>query len=76
MTTDQYLKLFAARDVIMYIIEDSGVDIATAMEQFYATTVFEKLQDTLTGLYQESAGYIYDLYRIERTYGRLIQTEV
>jgi len=63
MTSAEYLKLFITRDVITYIAEDTGVDIKTAMEQFYNSEIFDKLQDSETGLYTESASYVYELFR-------------
>jgi hypothetical protein len=63
MTTEEYLKMFVTRNVIAYIAKDNGVDIKTAMEIFYSSEIFDKLQDTETGLYRESASYVYDLFR-------------
>jgi hypothetical protein len=66
MTNEEYLKLFVSRDVISYIAEDNGVDIKTAMEMFYNSEIFDKLQDSETGLYRESASYVYELFKAER----------
>jgi len=33
------------------------------MEQFYNSEIFDKLQDSETGLYTESASYVYELFR-------------
>jgi hypothetical protein len=63
MTSEEYLKMFVSRNVISYIAEDTGVDIKTAMKIFYSSEIFDKLQDTETGLYRESAGYVYDLFK-------------
>ena len=63
MTTVEYLKILVTRNVVTYIAEDTGVDIKTAMGQFYNSEIFDKLQDTETGLYTESASYVYELYK-------------
>jgi hypothetical protein len=39
-------------------------------------SVFDRLADTETGLYRESASYVYDLYETELEYGHLVQLEV
>jgi hypothetical protein len=65
MTNVEYLQLFVTRDMILRIIADTGDDIETAMTRFYTSPLFEKLQDPETGLYQESAGYLYDLFRTD-----------
>ena len=63
MTSAEYLKLLVTRNVVAYIAEDSGVDIKTAMERFYNSEIFDKLQDSETGLYTESASYVYELFK-------------
>jgi hypothetical protein len=35
------------------------------MNRFYNSEVFERLEDTGTGLYRESSGYVYELYKKE-----------
>jgi hypothetical protein len=63
MTNEEYLKVFVSRGVIAYIAEDTGVDMKTAMEEFYNSIIFDKLQDGETGLYKESASYVYELFK-------------
>jgi hypothetical protein len=46
------------------------------MNQFYNSAVFEKLRDYETGLYLQSAAYVYDLYCAEKREGRLVQLEI
>jgi hypothetical protein len=62
MNSVEYLQLFVTRDVILLIMEETGEDVETAMTRFYTSPLFDKLQDPETGLYQESAGYVYDLF--------------
>jgi len=63
MSSAEYLKLLITRNVVTYIAEDTGIDIKTAMERFYNSAIFDKLQDTDTGLYTESASYVYELFK-------------
>jgi hypothetical protein len=60
-------------DIIRFIAEDFGESIEEAMKRFYESEVFGKLHDFETGLYRESSGYVYDLYKTEHEYGRLVQ---
>jgi hypothetical protein len=69
------LKEFLAADIIAFIMEDLQLPADEAMNRFYNSEVFERLEDTDTGLYQESSGYVYELYKDECKYGRLVQTE-
>ena len=62
--------------VITCIIEDSGLPADEAMKTFYNSQVFDRLCDVETGLYRESGGYVYDLYKIEQKHGQLVQMEI
>ena len=63
-------------DVISAIIEETNVSVQEAMKAFYTSEVFDRLCDPETGLYRESGGCVYDIYKLERKNGRLIQCEV
>lgn len=47
-----------------------------AMQSLYSSETFSKLNDEETGLYLESSAYVYDIYKNEKTNGRIIQEEV
>lgn len=63
MASEEYLKMFVTRNVVTFIAEDRNIDIKNAMEIFYKSIIFDKLQDTETGLYKESASYVYELFK-------------
>ena len=46
------------------------------MDKFYNSKVFEKLKDKETGLYMESSEYVYDLFKDEINFGRIVQAEI
>lgn len=56
---------YTTQEVIRYIVEDNAIDMDAAMEKFYLSNIFEKLNDIETGLYLEGAAYIYELYKRE-----------
>jgi hypothetical protein len=72
----KFMKNFVTTEVITFLIEDFGFSEQEAMKVFYNSQVFEKLCDTETGLYRESGGYVYELYKSEKEHGRLVQTEI
>lgn len=76
MSDKEFLIGANIQDIIKYIMTDLGVSIKEAMRRFYMSEIFEKLQDTKTGLYLESPAYIYELYKNEAKNGRLIQEEI
>lgn len=76
MNKQELLIEYGIQDIIAYYIEDTECNIETAMNRFYTSEVFEKLQDIETGLYLESSAYVYDLFKTELEYGKLIQLEV
>ena len=46
------------------------------MNKLYNSKVFEKLLDKETGLYLESSEYVYDLFKDEMNFGRIVQAEI
>jgi hypothetical protein len=76
MNTVDYNIVFVSADVIYYIVQDTGVSVQEAMRQFYDSDVFDRLADAETGLYRESASFVYSLYKTELEYGSLVQLEV
>jgi hypothetical protein len=72
----RFMMDFVTTDVILAIIENTGLDVQEAMKSFYNSEVFNRLRDSETGLYRESGGYVYELYKDEKKFGRLVQTEI
>ena len=52
---------FISQDIIAKITQEKVLGIEQAMNEFYSSETFEKLQDYETGLYLEGTDYIYDL---------------
>ena len=66
MTNQQQEMIeYTTQDVIRYIVEDSGIAMEQAMDQFYMSETFEKLSDIETGLYLEGSAYIYEMLKRE-----------
>ncbi len=68
--TDQNVQ-----DIIAFIVDDNKVEYDEALDLFYQSQTFEKLHDEATGLYRESAAYIYELFKTEQKTGNFISTE-
>ncbi|GHV89181.1 hypothetical protein AGMMS50267_15410 [Spirochaetia bacterium] len=73
--TREILAGMVTADIVWYITKDFGTEEAEAMNQFYGSYVFGKLMDFETGLYRESPAYVYDLFKIEKEHGHLVQLE-
>jgi predicted transcriptional regulator len=71
-----FLKEFLTADLVAFIIDDTSISTGEAMDRFYNSQVFERLEDAGTGLYRESSAYVYELYKDECRYGRIIQMEI
>jgi len=67
---------YAIQDIVEMIVKDQHVELEDAMDYFYESEVFDKLQDVRTGLYRESSAYIYDLYIDELNFGHMVQAEI
>ena len=67
---------FLIQDIVDMIAEDQNIEYDEAMNKFYYSEIFEKLQEQETGLYLESPEYIYDLFKDEMNFGRIVQAEI
>ena len=70
-----FLTELNIQDIIAYIAEDFGLEYDEAIDRFYRSETFSKLTDKETGLYRESAAYIYELYKAELANGKLTQID-
>lgn len=67
---------YAIQDIVDMLTTDQNIEYDEAMNKFYNSEVFVKLQDKETGLYMESPEYVYDLFKDEMNFGRIIQAEI
>ena len=64
------------QDIVDMFASDQNIEYDEAMNKFYNSEVFEKLQDQETGLYMESSEYVYDLFKDEINFGHIVQAEI
>ena len=76
MNEKKQLIEFVVQDVVEMISKDMHIDYEDAMNYFYESQIFDKLQDVNTGLYRESSAYVYDLYKDELNFGHIVQAEI
>lgn len=76
MSDREFLVEANIQDVLKYMITDMKIPIMDAIRQFYASAVFQKLQEHETGLYLESPAYIYDMYKRELENHGIVQDEI
>lgn len=76
MTKQAQLIEFCIQDIIENIVKDQHIDYDEAMNLFYESQTFIKLNDTETGLYLESSDYVYAILQDELNFGRIVQTEI
>ena len=56
----------------LMIIEEYNLSIPQALELVYNSQLYEKIMDTDSGLYYQSAKYNYEMLRHEMKYGKII----
>lgn len=76
MSKQDQLIEYIVQDIVDMLAIDRYIEYDEAMNKFYNSEVFEKLQDKETGLYLESSEYIYDLFKDEMNFGHIIQAEI
>lgn len=62
----QFMKECVISGVIKLIMEEQGLDIEDAMQRFYTSDTFTRLDNNLTGLYTQSPVYLYDMLQAEK----------
>ncbi len=67
---------YVIQDIVDMFATDQNIEYDEAMNKFYNSEVFEKLQDKETGLYLESPEYVYDLFKDELNFGHIVQAEI
>lgn len=65
MGKQEQLIEYIIQDIVDMVSSDQNIEYDEAMNRFYNSEVFEKLQDKETGLYMESSEYVYDLFKDE-----------
>ena len=76
MGKQEQLIEYIIQDIVDMFSSDQDIEYDEAMNKFYNSEVFEKLQDEETGLYKESSAYVYDLFKDEMNFGHIIQAEI
>lgn len=76
MSKQDQLIEYIVQDIVDMLALDQNIEYDEAMNKFYNSEVFEKLQDKETGLYLESSEYVYDLFKDEMNFGHIIQAEI
>lgn len=56
-------------EIIRILMDEWQYDMTEAMSVFYNSDTFERLCNPATGLYYQSAGYVYDFLKKELTAG-------
>ena len=76
MSKAEMLMEYNTQDIIEFIMSDLNIDYDEAMKLFYSSETFEKLYQIETGLYLESAAYVYRIFQDERNFGKIVQAEI
>ena len=58
-------------EIIRILMEEWQYNMTQAMEIYYNSDTFERFSDPTTGLYYQSAGYVYDFLKKELTTGQV-----
>lgn len=67
----QFLIEETTREIIIYIMQDFGYNMDKALEIFYNSDTFERLNNPQSGLYYQSSGYVYSFLEEELLTGKV-----
>ena len=65
MSKKEKLVEYTTKDIVNYLMEDKRIPLDSAMNIFYNSSLFDKLQDIETGLYLQGSAYVYDILKDE-----------
>ena len=71
-TETKFLLDTLTKNLTLMVIEDFRYTIPEAMSVVYNSQLYEKILDTETGLYYQSAGYNYQFLRREILTGKML----
>lgn len=67
----QFLIECIAKDIVLLMIHDYQMSMQEALNEFYNSDTFKKLEDPNTGLYYQSSLYIYSFLQTELKTGSI-----
>lgn len=65
MNNKDFLVEGITQDIVLYLMNDMNCDMTTAMNIFYNSMIYRKLEDERTGLYYQSSKYVYSYLKDE-----------
>lgn len=65
----KYMKEGIAADLVQYLMNDYKMDMLSALNTFYESETYAKLNNPATGLYFQSSPYIYSYLQHELQHG-------
>ena len=68
----EFMKEDLSIELVQMLMEDWHYDLAKALSVFYNSETFEHLYDSKTGIYYQSAGYVYDYLKNELSKGKFV----
>ena len=71
MTDFEYQVEMLARDLVLMLMERRQMTMPEALDALYNSDTYQRVRDTHSGLYFQSAGYVYDFLDKELSTGRM-----
>lgn len=72
--TNQQIRMMqeeTTAQLVELLVRDRHLSVEEGLDVVYNSETYEKLMDTSTGLYSQSAGYVYSFLSNEQEYGRM-----
>ncbi|WP_294611457.1 hypothetical protein [uncultured Bacteroides sp.] len=67
----QFMQEELSVEILQILMDEWNYSMVEAMSLYYNSDTFERLSNPNTGLYYQSAGYVYDFLKKELTEGSL-----
>lgn len=68
----EYLIKGLTSEVVELLVSNDGKPVVEAVHSFLNSQTYDRLRDPMNGLYTQSPQYLYNLYKNELKYGKLM----
>lgn len=67
----QFMQEALSAELVEMLMEEWHCSMEEALDMYYNSDTFDRLSEPFTGLYYQSAGYVYDFLQNELRTGKL-----
>lgn len=72
MTKEQFMIEEISKEIVLLLMEEHQMDMREALKALYTSDTYSRLINLDTGLYAQSAAYVYEYLEKELVMGKMV----